>query len=467
MRQDHMNGMFNSCVLTKLERNGTEEVVLLVGSNGGAIYVVEVPELPNHEESTSVVAVPPSDSESAQSEAKSEASSEQVPLIVDVDTTIELTVSDTESSDAESATPPFPILRMKQCLTRAIINKPRSRIQNVNCLAQGRGIYCDYLVGAPDNESRLYVFLHQYDQDASTLSIDEDSTESREQLFGPEVCFELIEQQQASSSLVLPLVTVNEMEKSKKRAESEEDEEEEWTPSRHSVPERNSLNVAWSPWNKKSLIAAGTDSCELIIYNFDSVHGMLSENDPTHVFDVKESAACEVYRAKFAQDVRLLKFSPLASVPLLMVGDMSSTLAFVDCDTWKLERISLPPGSLITGAFWALDARAVFVATTLGIVKVHVKRIPCLMDTLLSAIVLKPTLTTMEEVRAELSEEMNEPFDLLSFGRLAARTIHWPDESSLVPPLPPPEPAHTIDADLPALQSIGAGPFMVRRTFVR
>lgn len=436
--------MLNSCVLTKLlgEDGAPDEVVLIVGSNGGAVYTCSLPKLIPDE--YLLVDLPPA---------------EELENDPGIYLSLGAGVDQTDVPPGQVRVikhVPKPTIEIKQCLRYVAPEEPgvkRKEIRNINCLAQGKGTYTDYLVGAPDHESRLYVFIRSYDGLEEPPFVPTYST--REVVDARQVIFELIEQQRNPHSVLLPIGIAGAPRTDEEKAMMKEKYSADDIQYGHADFTPNSLNLAWAPWYHRSIIAAGTDSHRLIIYDFDEVQRLLCENEPDHVFDFAESKATVLFEAKFSLAVRLLKFSPVPSVPILAVCETAKFVTFIDCRTWHIERIALPKTeppvpptqrwgnteTVVSGLAWELDASAVHISTNLGIFTYKVKLLPSLSDTLMIKMVkdYDSDPSTLESLPN--AEEMVERFNLLSFGlvRNHEAKIHWMDECDLVPP-PSPEP---------------------------
>lgn len=450
--------MLNSCVLTKLlgEDGEPDEVVLIVGSNGGAVYTCSLPKVVPDEY-----------------------------LIVDLPTVEELEndpgiyTSLGEGVDQSDVPPgkvrvlkhvPLQEIEIKQCL-RYVSREPletgeHKEIKNINCLAQGKGTYTDYLVGAPDYESRLYIFIRSYEglEEEAFMSYKGELKDARQTIF------ELIEQQRNPESILLPIGVVGVPHTEEERAQELKDKERgieyghtDYTP--------NSLNLAWAPWYHRSIIAAGTDSNRLIIYDFDQAQRLLCENEPDTVFRFAESKATILFEATFTLAVRLLKFSPVPSVPILAVCETAKYVTFIDCRTWHIERVALPPPpvrdppprwgqieTVVCGLAWELDASAVHISTNQGIFTYKVKLLPSLSDTLMIKMVQDYDCDPSALETLPSAEEMVERFNLLSFGLVRDKNakVHWMDEQDLVPPRAEPQPIGLVAGQQMVLQLANA-----------
>lgn len=416
--------MLNGCVLTKLlgdEENGTkDEVVLMVGANGGAVYTFKIPDSPDSE-----LELVSNTNEEKKDETAGETSSKNVLSILadQLDASVDDFVKESKGP-----------IEIKQCLT--VANQSGLKLQNINSIAQGKGSYTDYLVGAPDNETRLYIFVRSYDNrvDDSWKNIED----------GKQVIFELIEQQADPASIILPLGLEAPSEQTLRGIRTFD------TPGTEAYEKQkvNSLTLAWAPWLHRSIIAAGTDTKRLIIYDFDAAQQLMMENDPTHIFDFAESNATILYQVQLSYPVRLLKFSPVPSIPILAVAESVSYVTFIDCRNWTSERVHFstqqgrygPPR--ICGMAWLPDASAILISTSDGIYSHRVKQVPSLTDRLLLGVIEDKdvSLESLRELGA--ADELMERAALMSFGLVRDKNA----KVGFVPD-PPPSPPHIIDSD--------------------
>lgn len=402
--RESVGNMLNSCVLTKLlegENGEPEEVVLIVGSNGGAIYTLAIPKpLPDEYMLVDGPAMFPTSSID-----QTDVPEGKVRVLRHVEK---------------------PHIKIKQYLTKKIVQTESSSIPNINCVVQGKGMYTDYIIAAPDYEPCLLVFVRQYDdQQVVEQPTLDDSGEAIED--GKEVIFALIEQQRDRSSILLPLCPPDDS-FSNPIPEGRRNHRITWNDRARVC----SLNLAWAPWHHRSIIAAGTDSCDLIIYDFDAAQALLSENQPDHVFTLEESAKTVLFAHHLRNEVRLLKFSPLSSVPILAFATMDSKVYFVDCTDWSLEWVTVP--NIPTGFQWALDASALLVATRTGCVKITIKKLPSLTDQLIYQIANSGQTHQFEEF--DESGDIKERLNLLSFGLVRdGSKVSWLDEDIVNPPI--------------------------------
>ena len=431
--------MLNSCVLTKLlgEDGQPDEVVLIVGSNGGAVYTCSLPKAVPDE--YIVVDLPSEDDPDIDPNSWRHwgegVDQSDVPL----------------GQRRVLKGKPKQQIEIKQCLVdkREVDTEVEDeeetsmRIQNINCLTQGKGIYTDYLIGAPDSETRLYIFIRSYEGKSDDYwqiprSYRDPATDATE------VVFELVEQQRNPKSIILPISAKPPSD----WVPNEEMSDEEYNRARNHIAETqpSSLNLAWAPWYHRSIIAAGTDSDRLIIYNFDEAQRLLSENEPNHIFDFDESQATVIFEAQLNNAVRLLKFSPVPSVPILAVCETNTFLTFIDCRTWHIERIALPQlpnpdegepeDTVVCGMAWSADASVFYVSSTAGIFKFNVKLLPSLSDRAMIAMVQNHDFDPAELHSLDSRDEMIERFNLMSFGLVRDKNaaVDWLDMDKLVPP---------------------------------
>jgi len=467
------NGMLNSCVLTKLladedgdANTSPEEVVLIVGSNGGAVYTLTIPK-PQPEQFAIIDILPEEAQDAIQA---SNVDQTGVP----------------EGKRKVLQFVPKPEIEIKQCLVKCGPGAKYPNIQNINCLVQGKGIYTDYLIGAPDYETRLLIFIRQY----SNRKVGFLGATHKQVHDAQYSIFELIEQQREPISLILPIkVTKNHNVDGEKKHESSlpsspssqddsasntsdaEDDENRWERNRwrsFNAPGNmtvNSLNLAWAPWHHRSILAAGTDCNDLIIYDFDEAQRLMCDHDPEFIFDAAHSNSTILFRKRFNQPVRLLKFSPVPSIPILAVADMTNYLTFIDCSDWNtIEKIAIP--GLVTGMAWALDASLLYVATTHGCVAMKVKKMPSLTDQVLVSLVKAKRVAATSSASSSSSTsssstsssnapsdntspfalgsldggaDLQERLSLLEFGWVldSSQKVSWLAEEDVDPPLHP------------------------------
>jgi hypothetical protein len=405
-----LGSMINSCVITKLlqgEDGQAEEVVLIVGSNGGAITTLAIPTVPEPE----YMIMDQHDSMFGKDIDQTDVPEGKVRVLKFVETK--------------------PI-EVKQHLCRTGPAKTFPRINNINCIAQGKGMYTDYIVAAPDYESRLLIFVRQYEySEVGFLQENAGFYHTQPVEDAKLSIFELIEQQRNPSSILLPLAPPVDSKAPESPASNskvvdlsyyeEEDSDSDSFGGHSRVPKVNSLNLAWAPWHHRSIVAAGTDSNQLIIYDFDAAQALLAENSPDHIFDETESVQTILYHRKFTHPVRLLKFSPLPSVPILAVAVMTARVYFIDCNDWSIEWVSIP--STVTGMTWTRDASALLVATSEGCVSIRVKKLPSLTDQLI--LQLSQSSAAIKELPSDLEgiEDIKERMNLASFGYVLRDSI--------------------------------------------
>lgn len=432
------NHMPNSCVITKLlgENGEPDEAVLIVGSNGGAVYTLTLPKaLPDE-----YLLIDRPTEEEAEHDTGIFSH-----LGVGIDQT-----GVPEGKIRVAKARPAGTIEIKQCLLHVSRSEDdpskRAPLRNINCLAQGKGTYTDYLVGAPDYESRIYIFIRSYDKLEDPHQVyryrDENVEDCRQ------VIFELVEQQQNHHSIIMPIGIKPEPKTDEEKKALGNEYSDYQLRYGHSDFTPNSLNLAWAPWYHRSIIAAGTDSGRLFIYDFDAVQRLLCEHEPTHIFDWHESRSTVLFQAKLDYSVRLLKFSPVPSVPILAVCETNTFISFIDCRDWHIERIKLPNigarrnFEIVTcGMTWAPDASAVYVSTNRGIIVYKVKLLPSLSDRVLVQMVNNYDYDPSELLNLDNAEEMQERFNLMSFGMLREKgaSVHWMDQDDIHPePVPAP-----------------------------
>lgn len=386
-----------SATITKLfadEANGItkDELVLIVSSNGGAIYTISIPDpdIPANR-------LPPP------------------PPVVDKGPSVDImNMTEDEIMDWAFTKPPPPPKKIarpftvKQCLIHA--GRHGRRLPNINALAFGKGCYSDYILGATDGSNRLSIFVRSYENRELLLWPDHEDAK--------QVILELIEQQTDPGSLILPLglEPISETDLKQMRGDI-------WAeyPRYQKNQIVDSVTVGWAPWPQKSIVAAGTDTNRLIIYDFDAAHALLEEKEPNHVFDFEESQATILFQAQLSSPVRLVKFSPVPSIPILAVAEKGPFLNFIDCRDWSHERIALPQEpkrktpAEINGLAWKPDASAIIVSLDHGIFYLNVKLVPSLSDRLLLNII-RDKNASLDDIKGD--SEMMERAELMSFGFL-------------------------------------------------
>jgi len=126
----------------------------------------------------------------------------------------------------------------------------------------------------------------------------------------------------------------------------------------------------WHPYS--NMFAVGAGQCA--VYDLDK-RRVVATFDSCNTERLKSEEAEE---ENWGDDIRLVRFCPNASIPLLAFMETNKRMHLVNTKTWECQIIKFQEDS--TGLFFSPDGHILYIGTTAGLYKFDVVRLPTLKD---------------------------------------------------------------------------------------